>query len=318
MPLRHRRWRLLRLAALASRARVVLLAIALVSASTTRVASAAPDDPKEQSRAAFRKGVSQVKAGDYAAARDAFLEAYKLFAHPSILLNIGIARSKTGEFVDAEQDLSRFLSDDGGASPDEITSARSALSEVRQHLGTLRLKVAPDAARATLDTKNVALAPGDYAIVRTTLGPHDLHIEADGYEPHDQKVEIVRDRETVTQVALFSTKRPTKPEVPVEPTSSTRPIVGWSLVGAGVAFVGVGAFCGLTAIKKKNDYNAQSAPQDDSLRSSGVTFRTISDIGFVAAIVSGGIGTYLLLTPSSRSTAQVVVGPLDLGVRGTF
>ena len=308
MPLLRRGWR--------QRGLPGLLAIALLSFST--VAGAAPDDAKEQSRAAFRKGVSQVKAGDYAGARDAFLEAYKLFAHPSILLNIGIARSKTGEFVDAEQDLSRFLSDDGGASPDEITSARSALGEVRQHLGTLRLKVAPDTARATLDTKNIALAPGDYAIVRSTLGPHDLHIEADGYEPHDQKVEIVRDKETVTQVALFSSKRPKTVELPIEPPSSTRPILGWSLAGAGVALVGVGAFCGLTAIKKKNDYNAQSAPQDESLRSSGVTFRTISDISFIAAIVSGGIGTYLLLTPSPRSTAQVVVGPLDLGVRGTF
>jgi hypothetical protein len=309
MPLRRRGW------PLTGRARVAFLAIALTSFST--VAGAAPDDAKEQSRAAFRKGVSQVKAGDYAAARDAFLEAYRLFAHPSILLNIGIARSKTGEFVDAEQDLSRFLSDDGGASPDEITSARSALGEVRQHLGTLRLKVAPDTARATLDAKNIALAPGDYAIVRATLGPHDLHIEADGYEPHDQKVEIVREKETVTQVALFSSKR-TKLEVPAEPTDSTRPILGWSLVGASAALVGVGAFCGLTAIKKKNDYNAQSAPQDASLRSSGVTFRTISDISFLAAIVSGGVGAYFLLTRSPRGSAQVVVGPLDLGVRGTF
>jgi hypothetical protein len=301
------------------KARVSLFAFAtcaLISLST--VASAGPDDAREQSRAAFRKGVSQVKAGDYAAARDAFLEAYKLFAHPSILLNIGIARSKTGEYVDAEQDLVRFLSDDGGASPDEITSARAALGEVRQHLGTLRLTVAPDTARATIDSKNIALASGDYAIVRATLGPHDLHIEADDYEPVDQKVEIVRGKETVTRVVLSPSKRPMKPDLTPEPADTTRPILGWSLVGASAALVGAGAFAGLTAIKKKNDYNAQSAPQDESLRSSGVTFRTISDISFVAAIVSGGIGAYLLLTPSRRSSAQVVVGPLDLGVRGTF
>jgi hypothetical protein len=295
--------------------RVVLLALALLSLST--FAGAAPDDAKEQSRAAFRKGVVQVKAGDYAGARDAFLEAYKLFAHPSILLNIGIARSKTGEYVEAEQDLMRFLSDDGGASPDEITSARSALGEVRQHVGTLRVKVAPDSARATLDTKSIALAPGDYAVVRTLLGPHDLHIEADGYEPVDKKVEIASEKETVAQVALF-TRNPKKPEVPPEVADTTRPILGWSLVGAGAVLVGVGSVCGLTAIKKKNDYNAQAPPQDDGLRSSGTTFRTVSDISFVAAVVSGGIGAYLLLTPSPRSRAQVVVGPLDVGVRGTF
>ena len=94
----------------------------LLAAATlaTLVASAAPghaqDDPKEQSRAAFRRGVSQASAGDYAGARDSFQEAYRLFAHPSILLNLGIARWHTGEYVAAEQDLVRFLSDDGGAS----------------------------------------------------------------------------------------------------------------------------------------------------------------------------------------------------------
>ena len=100
-------------------------------------AEAAPEDAREQSRAAFRRGVNLVNDGDYKAARDAFLEAYKLFAHPSILLNLGIARWRSGEYVEAEQDLVRFLSDDGGASPEEVQSGRAALSQAREHLGRL-------------------------------------------------------------------------------------------------------------------------------------------------------------------------------------
>src|SRR5215472_18592184 len=102
-----------------------LLAFALAFALP---AAAFGEDVREQSRAAFLHGVSEAHQGNYAAARDAFLEAYRLFAHPSILLNLGIARWHTGEYVAAEQDLARFLSDDGGASDDEIASARAALA----------------------------------------------------------------------------------------------------------------------------------------------------------------------------------------------
>src|ERR1700722_2273172 len=140
----------------------------LLAAATlaTLVASAAPghaqDDPKEQSRAAFRRGVSQASAGDYAGARDSFQEAYRLFAHPSILLNLGIARAHTGQWLEAEQDLVRFLADDGGAKPDELASARAELAQTRGHLGTFRLRVAPTGSRATLDAHAVAVIPGSF------------------------------------------------------------------------------------------------------------------------------------------------------------
>ena len=101
----------------------------------------ADDDARERSRAAFRRGVGQAETGDYASARDSFLEAYTLFPHPSILLNLGIARAHTGEWLEAEQDLVRFLADDGGAQPDELASARAELAQTRNHLGTFRLRV---------------------------------------------------------------------------------------------------------------------------------------------------------------------------------
>src|ERR1700682_1074191 len=99
------------------RHRVAFGASALVL-SLALVHREARADDREASRAAYRRGVQEVESQNYAAARDSFLEAYRLFAHPSILLNLGIARMHTAEFVVAEQDLVRFLSDDGGASQD--------------------------------------------------------------------------------------------------------------------------------------------------------------------------------------------------------
>jgi iron complex outermembrane receptor protein len=87
------------------------------------------EDAREQSRAAFRRGVGQAESGDYASARDSFTEAYRLFPHPSILLNLAIARAHTGQWLEAEQDLVHFLADDGGARPEELASARAELAQ---------------------------------------------------------------------------------------------------------------------------------------------------------------------------------------------
>src|SRR5215467_2489085 len=138
-----------------------VLAVALVASG-----AAAQDDERAQSREAFRRGVTQVQSGDYAGARASFEEAYRLFPHPSILLNLGIVLVKTGEYLDGEQDLLRFLADYGDASSSDLASARAALAEARTHLGSLRLRVSPVGARARLDTRPIALMPGSYVDVR--------------------------------------------------------------------------------------------------------------------------------------------------------
>src|SRR5262245_16311640 len=105
----------------------VFVAIAATSIAAPRVARAedvsADPEAKEKSRAAFRRGVAQLRAQDWHAARASFEQAYSLFPHPSILLNLGIARLKTNEPVLAEQDLVKFLSEDIGASADELSGA---------------------------------------------------------------------------------------------------------------------------------------------------------------------------------------------------
>lgn len=306
---------------MARRARRLLLAAATLA---TLVASSAPghaqSDPREQSRAAFRRGVAQASSGDYAAARDSFLEAYRLFAHPSILLNLGIARAHTGEWLEAEDDLVRFLADDGGAKPDELASARAELAQARSHLGTFRLRVTPTGARATLDAHAVAVIPGSFVDVRTTRGPHDLHVAADGFAPVDEVVSVDADRGPDIDVRLSHGHAAEAAPTPMD----ARSVAGWFLVGGGVVALGIGAYTGVQAQTLANEYNTAGNAhfQDPSTKSSGITFRTSADVAFATAIVLGGLGTYFLLTPSSPSssgTAQagVVVGPWS-GITGSF
>jgi hypothetical protein len=263
--------------------------------------------------------VSQAHEGNYAAARDAFLEAYKIFPHPSILLNLGIARAHTGQWVEAEQDLVHFLADDGGAQPDELSSARAELAQTRSHLGTFRLRVSPDGARATIDGKPIALIPGAFVDVRTTRGVHGLSLEADGSEPATSKVDVEAERAPNVDLSLTPVGAPTPHAKPAD----SRQTLGGFLLGGGIVAAGVGVYAGAQAISLANQYNTKgnTAYQHPDVKARGITFRTSADVAFVAALALGGVGLYFLFAPPAASTgahAGLVVGPSFGGVAGAF
>lgn len=302
------------------RTRRPLLLAAAIAATIVLAAGAgsAQDDARERSRAAFRRGVTQAESGDYTSARDSFLEAYKLFPHPSILLNLGIARAHTGQWLEAEQDLVHFLADDGGARPEELASARAELAQTRQHLGSFRLRVAPDGARASLDARPIALIPGGFVDVRTTRGAHALRVDADGYASYGKTLNIAGEKGPDVDLSLRPAGEPPPP--PANPGEGRR-IGGWFLVaGAGVAAV-VGTVAGFEAISLANEYNTlgETNFQKPGTKASGLVFRTSADIAFLAALGMGGAGAYLLLTaPDAQSPqARLLVGPWT-GIAGSF
>jgi hypothetical protein len=292
-------------------------------------AGAAADTARDQSRAAFMRGVADAHQGHYTAARDAFIEAYTLFAHPSILLNLGIARWHTGEYIQAEKDLARFLSDDGGASDEDIANARAGLAAVRQHLGTVRMRIAPDGARAALDDQPVALVPGAFAEVRAVVGPTVLRVEADGYEAARQTLLVTHETPTTVDLALKplagTGPGPAKegPETP-PPDDGTRKVIGYAAVGVAAASAVVWGVTGIRALLLANQYNTRGSTdfQNPSTKATGMTFRTTADVFFGVTLVSGGVGAYLLVFPLKKdttpATTSLLVGPASLGLSGTF
>ena len=296
------------------------IAAALLSSTRVLLAQDVTDhaaDPRERSRAAFRRGVSQAQEGNYTAARDSFVEAYRIFPHPSILLNLGIARAHTGEWLEAEQDLVRFLADDGGAQPGELASARAELAQARSHLGTFRLRVAPDGARATLDAKPIALISGGVVDVRTTRGSHDLVVEAEGYAAIDRQIVVMSERAPNVNITL----RLAGAEVPRSSSGGTERTVGWLLVGGGIVAAAIGTYAGLQAISLANNYNTPGSGsyQVASTKAHGLVFRTSADVSFLCALGLAGTGAYFLLTaPTSPVAVQAVVGPGSAGLAATF
>jgi hypothetical protein len=285
------------------------LAAPIVLALSLRAAVAPAQDALGRSRAEFRRGVADVRAGDYAAARDAFLEAYRLYPHPSILLNLGIARAHTGEWVDAEQDLLHFLGDYGDADEAELRSARAELAQIRGRLGTFRLRVSPAGATAALDGRPIALLPGGFVDVRTTRTQHGLHLAAAGYAPVDRAVIVSGERGPDVDVALA----PAALAQPAPPPADARRTAGWFLLGAGVVAAGVGTYAGLEARSLADAYDTRGSGsfQDPATKARGLVFRTSADIAFAGAIVLGGAGLYFLLASAGPPSSQprLAVGP---------
>jgi PEGA domain len=284
----------------------------------SRPATAA--DPRDESRAAFLRGVSEAHQEHFTAARDDFLEAYRLFPHPSILLNLGIARMRTGEYVLAEENLSRYLTDDGGAAPEDLANARAALSVVRQHLGTLRLHVTPKTAQVSLDGVKLDLGSAAFADFRAVVGSGKLRVEADGYTAVSRDVLIAHDEVASVDVnlSLMSTAPP--PAVPIgHPAASMSPQhewLGWGLLGGAVVVAGVASGAGVAALGEAHDYNTQGNPgyQSPSVRNEGIAWRTSADVLFTTAIVAAGVGVYLLVRP--HKPASDLKGALSPTVHG--
>jgi hypothetical protein len=282
------------------------------------------DASRERSRAAFMRGVSDAHLGHYTAARDEFVEAYKLFAHPSILLNLGIARWHTGEYIQAEKDLARFLSDDGGASDEDIANARAGLSAVRQHLGTLHVRVAPEGARVTLDGQPVALTPGAFADVRAVVGPTELRAEAEGYEPLHRSLLVAHDPPETLDLALTPARGAGGPVAALLPDDRTRKTVLYAAFGVAAVSAVAWAACGVRALMLAGEYDSPSSSeyQSPGVRSSGVAFRTAADVFFGTALAAGGVGVYLLVFPGqprgSRAPLGLALGPGSLRLEGRF
>ena len=274
------------------------LSIPLPASAAPEIPAATPES-KDKSRAAFKKGVAQLRAQDWLGARNSFEAAWLFYSHPSILLNLGISRLKTGDPVLAEADFVRFLSEDFGASPDELASAREALAEARASIGTLKLTVMPTTASVTVDGAAVQLSrkgEGLGADLHVKGGSHTIITEATGFEKDSRDVNVAAKAEEPVTIELKAIV--VAPKVVVDQGMSTRHIVGWSLAGFGGAALITGGFLGIRAKSIADDYNDSVARrQDDAdLRSKGMTYRTGADVMFGVAILSAAAAAVLLLT----------------------
>lgn len=288
-------------------------------------ATQAEKEAREKSRAAFRAGVAQLQAKDWKAARSSFETAWSLYPHPSILLNLGIARLRTDDPVLAEQDLKQFLSEDAGSTPEELAGAREALAEARSKIGTIRVVASPVSARIVIDGKPIAerVSGTDAAVadIRAKAGKHTVLVDAEGHASQERNVDLAPRADIEVKIALVANTKagPNRSGGP-GPTpggddgSNGRTILGYGLAGlSGVALV-TGAICGVRTLSIASDH--EEKPSAD-LKSEGETFRTVTDVALGVAILSGAAAIVLLFTDigAGKPTASNVLKRAPLMLR---
>jgi len=261
----------------------------------------------------FRKGVAAAEQQRWLEARDDFVKAYELYAHPSILLDLGVSRAHVGEYAQAEQDLTRFLAEDTSATADELQSARTMLTDVRKHLGTVRVRVAPAGATATLDQKPIALVAGELTDVRVALGPHELVATAPGHDPWEGRVDVSGPDAKVVDLTLAKHAAP-RPHGGI----GTQRVVSFVLFGTGVALAGFGIFAGVHSIDLANQYNTPTEAnyQNPATKSEGIAFRTAADVTLAIAGACVVAGVVLYFTAPKQRAPTVALTPF--GIAGRF
>ena len=245
----------------------------------------ADDDPTiEMARQRFREGVQFYDQKQYEKARLAFLQAYALKPHPSVLLNLAQSELRADRPDDSANHFSEYLrtSPQGEA---ERQEAESGFAVARNKTGEITVTAEPSGAQVIVDgqDKGVAPLPGPVYVVP---GSHTVEVRSS--ERKTSKVVVVgagqaaavslSARAAAAEAAPVPAGAPPDETAPSEPeqnaveadvsTGSRKSLPAWFVnkpvawVTTGVAVIGltVGAvFAGLASKEygTANNYKAQ-------------------------------------------------------------
>lgn len=163
----------------------------------------------------------------------------------SYILNIKAVDVKTGK------QLRRIATDPLRGSPDELIDgvrvAAYSLLAPDQLYGSIVVLSDLVGAAVSLDGKKIGPTPLPGPIAKLPLGKHQLKVEAKGYLPYDEEVEVRFQKSTRVLVRL-ATAEPViddgTPKVVVREEKKPWWTSTWAYVGAGVIAVSVGALIG--------------------------------------------------------------------------
>ncbi len=285
-------------------------------------------------------------ARNYVRAEQVFRDAEKLFAAPTITLQLARSQAAQGKLVAASENCNKVIRDWGSnaAAPPAfkaaVEAARSEYDKLQPRIGAVLLTVEGGAAPSVTVDEKVVL-PAMLGIKRQSdPGPHVARATAQGYktaeasftlqegETKEIKLVLVKDPSFValpppprTTPAARETREPPAVADTKKGSSRTLALAAFGVGGAGLV---VGGVTGVIAMGKASDLNGRcpggACPSsEDAAVSSYKTMGTISTVGFVVGGVGVAAGAVLLLT-SPKSTAHVspYVGFGTLGATGTF
>ncbi len=298
-----------------SASRVLASLLAAWSVSTACPARVWAQEGTSQStvaQALFEQARKLMDEGSYDDACPKLVESQRLDPATGTLLNLGICYDKAGKTASAWDAFKQALASaqrEGRA--DRAGFAQKHIEQIEPRLSTLMVVVPdderPDGMDVTVD--GVALGHAAWgAPIPMDPGKHVVRVTATGRRPWVTDVVLgsEADRKVVTitplePVAEAPPPPPSGPDVaPPVDASGGSATMGYVVGGAGVVFLGVGAYFGLRAFSSWSDREDHCVGGCDATAVTKAEdtnrFANYANVAVPLGLLGIGVGTYLVVT----------------------
>ena len=283
--------------------------------------------------ALFREGKTLMEQGETKRACAKLAESHRLDPRGGTLLNLAHCHETEGKLATALLEYEEALEMAFAAHrTDRIEFVQARMAALQDKVPKLVAQVPSNSRVQGLEVRhNGALLP-DAAFgtpVHVDPGQHTLVASAPGSKPWSSTIRIdVGETATLTVPSLDRLSRPSLNQPPASPQSEqesqvpTTRVAGYSLLGAGLAGLGVGLYFGSVAFSRASERDEHCSGTSCDARGmqldqQGANAATVANIGFVAAALGLGAGTYFLLqeedsrpAPEDRDARQLHVAPV--------
>lgn len=194
---------------------VPVLSITLPVPDAAHAQASPSDADRERARTEFQRGVAAVEAQDFRTALAAFQEAYRLAPHPSVRLNMANCYEHLNQPIEALFHYEHFLTEAQRPASAQRREVEASIRRLRASVGEIVLHVSPDGATVTIDSTERRRAPIAEPI-RVGVGPHVIDVEAEGFAPGHQVVEIAGGQTARVEIRLNRPEVATATPAPAE------------------------------------------------------------------------------------------------------
>ncbi|MFT3697647.1 MAG: PEGA domain-containing protein [Kofleriaceae bacterium] len=170
---------------------------ALIVLCVLAVAGVAAADDRDDARREFTAGQDSDRAGDYGAAIEHYLEAYRIKPHPFAVYNIAVDYERLKQFREAERWYQKFL-ETASAGP-QRDNVLKLIPELRMKPASLSIRTMPAGATVVIDGKRAGVAP-----MSVTLPGGNHHVEVATDQNRDQRDVSIEYGEPTDVVFTFS------------------------------------------------------------------------------------------------------------------
>jgi len=325
--------------------RALFLAVPLVLLAPT-MAHAIGVDPgqatpvqREQAQARFIKGKQKYDAGDYAAALEEFQGSIDIVQSPNTRLYVARCFREMKKLVEAYVEFGRTMveaKEHAAADGRYAKAAEAAAAErnaIEPYLGFVTVNVQNPTDETKLYVGETEIKRGGWPEpIPVMPGSAEVRVVTPGRDTATQKLTLQQGDKQSISIAVPAAKaiEPPPPPPPPEKKEGNKIFVPLAVAAGGVAVVGFTMFAigGIASMGTYSDLEktcGKNTPCPESLKGTidrGRTEQAIANvglfIGIAGAVAGGALLTFALLPSSSKTQANLTVGPSSITLGGTF